>query len=72
MPKVEKPPTKKKSLLSGRHISRDSMLFAGGLLGVLHETVLTNVERPSLLVLFGGMMGLPAFLRADEKRKEKE
>jgi hypothetical protein len=65
LPKVEK----KKSWLSDRHISRDSMLFAGGLLGVLHETVLTNVERPSLLVVFGGMMGLPAFLRADEKRK---
>jgi hypothetical protein len=52
--------------------SRDSLLFGAGLLGVLHETLLTNAERPSLLVLFGGMMGLPAFLKADEKRKAKE
>jgi hypothetical protein len=67
-------PTKsKKSTLGSRfQFSRDSLLFLGGLLGVLHETLLTNVERPSLLVLFGGMMGLPAFLSADAKRKEKD
>jgi hypothetical protein len=50
-------------------ISRDSVLFAGGLLGVLHETVLSKADRPTLLLLFAAMMGLPAFLRADEKKK---
>lgn len=63
--------TKKPPLFAAARLSRDSLLFAGGLLGVLHETLFTNVERPSLLVLFGGMMGLPAFLRADEKRKKE-
>jgi hypothetical protein len=49
---------------------RDISLFVGGLLGILHETVLTSSERPSLLVLFGAMIGLPAFLRADEGRRK--
>jgi hypothetical protein len=50
-------------------ISRDGVLFAAGLLGVLHETLLGTQDRPTLLLLFAGMMGLPAFLRADEARK---
>lgn len=48
---------------------RDIALFVGGLMGVLHETVVTSGERPSLLLLFAAMMGLPAVLRADERRK---
>jgi hypothetical protein len=39
------------------------MLFLGGLAGVLHETAFTQSERPTLLILFAAMMGLPAFLR---------
>lgn len=53
-------------------ISRDGVLFAAGLLGVLHETAFVNEERPTLLLLFAAMMGLPAFLRADEARKQLE
>lgn len=46
-------------------------MFSGGLLGVLHETALVSgtTERPTLLILFGAMMGLPAFLRTDERRR---
>lgn len=47
---------------------RDTVLFTSGLLGVAHQTVVGPVD-PSLLVLFAAMMGLPAFLRADEKGK---
>lgn len=47
---------------------RDILLFTGGLAGVFHETALTTGERPSLLLLFGAMMGLPAIRRWDEKR----
>lgn len=50
-------------------ISRDTVLFTAGLLGVLHETVISTQDRPTLLLLFAAMMGLPAFLRADEARK---
>lgn len=44
---------------------RDVILFFGGLAGVFNETVLTTTERPTLLILFAAMMGLPAFLRSD-------
>lgn len=46
---------------------RDLMLFLGGIAGVGHETLLTHAERPTLLILFAAMMGLPAFLRGDDK-----
>jgi hypothetical protein len=36
--------------------------------GVFHETVISTAERPTLLLLFAAMMGLPAFFRADGKR----
>lgn len=47
---------------------RDLILFGGGLLGIAHETVIADVERPTLLLLFAAMVGLPAFLRQDERR----
>jgi hypothetical protein len=47
--------------------TRDIILFFGGLAGVFNETVLTSTERPTLLILFAAMMGLPAFLRTDDK-----
>jgi hypothetical protein len=48
-------------------VSRDTVLFTFGLLGVIHETALTDGERIYLLAMFAGMMGLPVFLRKDEK-----
>lgn len=53
---------------------RDILLFFGGLAGAFHETVLVTgaVERPTLLILFGAMMGLPVFLRQDEKHKQAQ
>ncbi len=46
---------------------RDVALFVGGLLGVAHETLITHIERPSLLLLFAAMLGLPVILGSDEK-----
>ena len=51
-------------------IKRDTVLFAGGFMGVLHQTIFEQVDRPSLLIIFGGMMGLPVFLRKDDTKKE--
>jgi hypothetical protein len=51
---------------------RDTVLFFGGLAGVIHETLLTNGERVNLLIVFAAMMGLPAFLRSDEARQKKD
>lgn len=50
---------------------RDMILFFGGFAGVAHETLVSSLERPALLILFAAMMGLPAFLRSDEKRSDK-
>lgn len=52
-------------------IGRDSILFFAGIAGVFHETVIAETERTSLLLLFATMMGLPAFIRRDEKDKEQ-
>ena len=49
------------------HVTRDGALFLAGLAGVAHETLFADTERPTLLILFAGMMGLPAFLRKDEQ-----
>lgn len=53
-------------------VTRDTVLFVSGLLGILHETVIADSERPTLLFAFMAMVGLPAFLRADEKRSDRE
>jgi hypothetical protein len=50
------------------NLIRDICLFFGGLAGVAYETLGTNIDRPTLLLLFAAMMGLPAFLRSDEKK----
>lgn len=51
---------------------RDAILFLGGIVGVGHETVIATAERPTLLILFAAMMGLPAFLRQDERQAAKK
>lgn len=54
---------KKKFLNS---LNRNTILFVAGMLGVAHETLLQHSERPTLLILFAAMMGLPAFLTSTE------
>lgn len=53
---------------------RDILLFMGGLSGVVVLTVAWlkgHDPNQPLMLLFGSMMGLPVFLRADEKDKDK-
>jgi hypothetical protein len=50
---------------------RDPLLFLTGLGLTVHEAVFySGPERVGLMFLFAGMMGLPAFLRADERRAD--
>lgn len=49
-------------------LTRDLVLFVFGLAGIVYETVVDQSDRPTLLILFGAMVGLPAFLRVDEHR----
>ena len=54
-------------------ITRDLVLFGTGLVLTIHETLIhKGAERPHLLMMFAGMMGLPVFLRQDEKNKTGE
>ena len=46
---------------------RDMLLFFGGMAGVANEALIKEAERPTLLLLYAAMMGLPAFLRQDER-----
>jgi len=46
--------------------TRDFVLFVGGFLGVIYETVVEQVDRPALLAVFGAMLGLPVFLSRDQ------
>lgn len=48
-------------------ITRNTVLFIVGLLGVAHETLVSQADRPTLLLLFAAMIGLPAFISKDEK-----
>lgn len=50
-------------------VGRDTVLFVLGAAGFVHELLTAGVERPTLLLLCGAMMGLPVFLRADERRR---
>ena len=52
-------------------LSRDTVLFIAGLVGIGNEATSQGTDRPTLLILFGAMVGLPAFLRSDEAKKDK-
>ena len=54
------------------HITRDGVLFVVGMIGIAHETFVSKVDRPGLLVLFAAMVGLPAFLQKDELSRDRE
>jgi hypothetical protein len=43
-------------------VTRNTLLFIVGVAGVAHETLLSSVDRPTLLLLFAACLGLPAFL----------
>lgn len=43
------------------------MLLVAGLSGLGYETVVEHADRPTLIVAFLGLCGLPVFLKADER-----
>lgn len=55
---------------------RDLVIFGVGICGIIYETVWESADRPTLLLLFAAMVGLPAFIRGDEfmngRDKEKD
>ena len=53
-------------------IVRDIVTFIVGILGVIYETVIAQVDRPVLLAVFAAMIGLPAFLATEVKPQPDE
>jgi hypothetical protein len=51
---------------------RDSILFVGGLAGIVYQTLFAPAVSEALLVVFAAMVGLPVFLRRDESGKGGE
>lgn len=49
-------------------LTRDTLIFTVGLVGILNEEFFREEERPYLLLLFGAMIGLPAFLNGPWSR----
>lgn len=53
-------------------ITRDAVLFYAGLAGVIYETLNRGIERPALLLVFAGMMGMPQIIKRDEAKDESK
>lgn len=53
-------------------LTRDLVLFIGGLIGLLHETFYVEEPREVLVLAFLAMTGLPAFIHLDERDKPKK
>lgn len=49
---------------------RSGILFVVGIVGIAYETLVDNGEKPTLLLLFAAMIGLPAFLSVDDRRRK--
>lgn len=54
------------------NITRDMILFVVGLAGIINEAARHGTERVGLLVLFAGMVGLPAFIPKDPPPVDNE
>lgn len=46
------------------------VLRLAGLAGIAWETIVENTDRPELLILFGGMVGLDKVLEWDARRRK--
>ena len=55
-----------------KRIVRDVSTFAAGFLGFAHEVIITEGERPTLLLACLALMGVPFFLRRDESEIKSE
>jgi hypothetical protein len=48
---------------------RKDILLVAGLIGIFYEAMRVGPERPTLLLVYAAMVGLPLVLRADEHRQ---
>lgn len=52
---------------SGFKSMRDVLTATLGASGIIHETVLAQSERPTLLIIFAGLLGLPLVFKESDK-----
>jgi len=53
-------------------VTRDAVLFGAGLGLIVREGLTSGPERPSLYILYGGMVGLGPILRYAELRQQSK
>lgn len=53
---------------SGFRSVRDVLTAGLGAAGIVHETLLSQQERPTLLIIYAGLLGLPLVFREQDKR----
>jgi len=51
---------------------RDATTYLIGAGGLIYETVVGGAEKPTLIIAFVGMLGLPLFLKKDEADAKAE
>jgi hypothetical protein len=52
---------------SGFRSIRDILTAVLGAAGIVHESLLSSQERPTLLIIYAGLLGLPLVLRESER-----
>lgn len=59
-----------------RRITREHVTFAIGATGLAWETLFEKGERPTLVMVFGALLGLPVWTKVDRaaaaKRQERK
>ena len=60
--------TKRKAL----RLTRDGVLLISGLAGLAWETTQHDAERPFLLMVFAGLIGLPAFIPKNDSEPKND
>lgn len=63
-------PTPTTSRAATFKLVRDIVLFAVGVGGIIWEVLANGGQNSTLLVMFSGMAGLPAFLFGDARRTQ--
>ena len=56
---------------AGFHLTRDLILFAVGVAGIVYETVYEHADRPYLLAVFAACVGLPTYLATVAHQEEQ-
>lgn len=57
--------------LVSKWLTRDNLTYLIGAAGLLWETVVEEGERPTLVLVFGALLGLPVWAAVDRAAQQK-